>query len=92
MRNTLHFLARFMQLNIVVFSDRVILDVPVEQVTQSYHPVVVYHVFGQWPPCHALISFHSGKYPFHKVQQYKHIHQPAVINDLDVAVRGCTQC
>ncbi len=70
MRNILHFLALFRQLNIIVFSDRVIMDEPVEH----------------WPPCNALIAYHSGKYPLHKVIQYARIHRPAVINDIEMEV------
>ena len=73
MRNILHFLSRSEQLNIVVFSDRVILDVPIEQ----------------WPPCNALIAYHSGNFPTRKVQQYADMHKPAVLNSLHTEARAC---
>ena len=70
MRNVLHFLGHLKQLNIIVFGERVILDVPVEK----------------WPPCNALIAFHSGKYPLQKAIAYANMHNPAVINDLSTGV------
>ena len=70
MRNILHLLGHMAQLNIIVFGERVILDVPIEK----------------WPPCNAMVAFHSGKYPLHKVIAYAKMHKPAVINDLSIEV------
>ena len=41
-----------------------------------------------WPPCDALIAFHSGKFPLAKAIAYAKLHQPVQINDLEVQVCG----
>ena len=68
MRLILQLLAQYQVFDIVVFSDNVILNVPIEQ----------------WPPCDALLSYHSGKFPIDKVVQYQRLHNPVSINDLEM--------
>ena len=37
----------------------------------------------EWPKCDCLISFYSKDFPLKKVQEYKHLYNPFLINDLD---------
>ena len=68
MRLVLQLLAQYQVFDIIVFSDNVILNVPIEQ----------------WPPCDALLSYHSAKFPIDKVLQYQQLHNPVSINDLEM--------
>jgi hypothetical protein len=36
-----------------------------------------------WPKCDCLISFYSKDFPLKKVQEYKSLYNPFLINDLD---------
>lgn len=67
MEEILHRLEQFEHLRIVVFSETVIYEKPVEE----------------WPFCHVLISFHSKGFPLGKAQEYARLRQPFLINDLD---------
>ena len=70
MRYILHKLALFGQFDILVFSDRLILDVDVHE----------------WPPCDALLAYNSGKYPLSKVIEYSDMHSPVMVNSLRTEV------
>ena len=70
MRQILQLLAQYKVFDIIVFSDNVIMNAPVEQ----------------WPPCDALIAFHSGKFPLDKAIAYAKLHKPVMINDLEKQV------
>lgn len=37
----------------------------------------------EWPKCDCLISFYSKGFPLKKVQEYKNLHNPFLINDLE---------
>lgn len=67
MEEILHRLEQFEFIRIMVFSETMIHDQPVEE----------------WPLCHALISFHSKGFPLAKTQEYARLRQPFLINDLD---------
>ena len=73
MRQILQLLAQYKVFDIIVFNDNVIMNVPVEQ----------------WPPCDALIAFHSGKFPLDKAIAYARLHKPVMINDLEMEVSSC---
>lgn len=67
MEEILHRLEQFEFLRIIIFSETMIHQQPVEE----------------WPFCHVLISFHSKGFPLAKTQQYANLHEPFLINDLD---------
>ena len=67
MEEILKRLEEFEFLRILIFSDTLIHDKPIEE----------------WPFCHVLISFHSKGFPLSKTQEYARLHRPFLINDLD---------
>ncbi|CAF4897167.1 unnamed protein product [Rotaria sp. Silwood1] len=67
MEEILHRLEQFEFIRIIIFSEKMIHESPIED----------------WPFCHVLISFHSKGFPLAKTQQYARLHQPFLINDLD---------
>ncbi|CAF2982600.1 unnamed protein product [Rotaria socialis] len=67
MEEILHRLEQFEFMRIIVFSEPMIHEKPIDE----------------WPFCHVLISFHSKDFPLAKTQQYARLHKPFLINDLD---------
>ncbi|CAF4062380.1 unnamed protein product [Rotaria sp. Silwood2] len=67
MEEILHRLEQFEFIRIIVFSETMIHESPIED----------------WPFCHVLISFHSKGFPLAKTQQYARLNEPFLINDLD---------
>lgn len=67
MEEILHRLEKFEYLHIIVFSEKILHEDPIEE----------------WPLCHILISFHSKGFPLKKTQAYARLRQPFLINDLD---------
>lgn len=66
MQNILTRLAAHEFIEVVIFSDEVILDDPVEE----------------WPVCDCLVAFYSKGFPLDKAIQYVELRKPMVINDL----------
>ena len=60
-------LEQFEFLRIIIFSETIIYEKPVEK----------------WPFCHVLISFHNKDFPLSKTQEYARLYRPFLINDLD---------
>lgn len=54
--------------NIFVFSEDIIMNVPVDK----------------WPICDCLISFHSNGFPLAKAIEYVKLTNPFVLNDLEM--------
>jgi len=52
---------------IEIFNEELILNKPITE----------------WPKCDCLISFYSKDFPLKKVQEYKNLYNPFLINDLD---------
>lgn len=67
MEEILQRLEQFEFLQILVFSETLIHEKPIEE----------------WPFCHVLISFHSKGFPLAKTQEYARLHTPFLINDLE---------
>ncbi|CAM4743211.1 unnamed protein product [Rotaria magnacalcarata] len=67
MEEILHRLEQFEYIRIIVFSELMIQEKPIEE----------------WPICLVLISFHSKGFPLAKTQQYARLRKPILINDLD---------
>ncbi|KAI5105372.1 inositol hexakisphosphate and diphosphoinositol-pentakisphosphate kinase 1 isoform X5 [Silurus meridionalis] len=61
-------LCKFEYITVVIFSEEVILNEPVEK----------------WPLCHCLISFHSKGFPLDKAVSYAKLRSPLLINDLNM--------
>ena len=57
----------FFSCQLMVFEEEMIVNLPVEE----------------WPVVDALISFFSTGFPLHKAIQYKNLHKPFVVNDLE---------
>jgi len=53
---------------IVYFGDELILNAPVED----------------WPLCDVLIAFYSAGYPLEKAEEYSKLHEPFILNDLQM--------
>lgn len=61
-------LCKFEYITVVIFSEEVILNEPVEK----------------WPLCDCLISFHSKGFPLDKAVGYAKLRNPLLINDLNM--------
>ncbi|KAK7121494.1 hypothetical protein R3I93_022550 [Phoxinus phoxinus] len=61
-------LCKFEYITVVIFSEEVILNEPVEK----------------WPVCDCLISFHSKGFPLDKAVGYAKLRKPLLINDLNM--------
>ncbi|XP_018620569.2 inositol hexakisphosphate and diphosphoinositol-pentakisphosphate kinase 2-like isoform X2 [Scleropages formosus] len=68
MTQILERLCKFEYITVVIFSEDVILNEPVEQ----------------WPLCDCLISFHSKGFPLDKAVSYAKLRNPLLINDLNM--------
>ena len=66
MREILERLERFDYLNIIILTEELILNEPIEN----------------WPVVDCLISFHSKGFPLEKAVQYWKMHKPYLLNDL----------
>ena len=60
-------LEEFEYIKTIIFSERVILEEPVEN----------------WPICDCLIAFHSSGFPLEKSIAYKNLRNPFIINNLE---------
>ncbi|KAG8440584.1 hypothetical protein GDO86_006364 [Hymenochirus boettgeri] len=67
MTQILERLCKFDYITVVIMSEDVILNEPVEN----------------WPICDCLISFHSKGFPLDKAVAYSRLRNPVLINDLD---------
>ncbi|XP_039551177.1 inositol hexakisphosphate and diphosphoinositol-pentakisphosphate kinase 1 isoform X9 [Pimephales promelas] len=61
-------LCKFEYITVVIFSEEIILNEPVEK----------------WPLCDCLISFHSKGFPLDKAVGYAKLRNPLLINDLNM--------
>nr|XP_055047959.1 inositol hexakisphosphate and diphosphoinositol-pentakisphosphate kinase 1 isoform X10 [Misgurnus anguillicaudatus] len=68
MTEILERLCKFEYITVVIFSEEVILNEPVEK----------------WPLCDCLISFHSKGFPLDKAVSYAKLRNPLLINDLNM--------
>uniref|UniRef100_A0A3P9MQW4 Inositol hexakisphosphate and diphosphoinositol-pentakisphosphate kinase n=1 Tax=Oryzias latipes TaxID=8090 RepID=A0A3P9MQW4_ORYLA len=68
MTQILERLCKFEYIDVVIFSEEVILEEPVEK----------------WPHCDCLISFHSRGFPLDKAVEYAKLRNPLLINDLNM--------
>ncbi|XP_063781973.1 inositol hexakisphosphate and diphosphoinositol-pentakisphosphate kinase 1 isoform X15 [Pseudophryne corroboree] len=68
MTQILERLCKFEYITVVIMSEDIILNEPVEK----------------WPVCDCLISFHSKGFPLDKAVAYSKLRNPVLINDLDM--------
>ncbi|XP_056428075.1 inositol hexakisphosphate and diphosphoinositol-pentakisphosphate kinase 1 isoform X8 [Hyla sarda] len=68
MTQILERLCKFDYITVVIMSEDIILNEPVEK----------------WPICDCLISFHSKGFPLDKAVAYSKLRNPVLINDLDM--------
>lgn len=68
MKEIVRRLENFSRIQIIIFSEDVILNRPVEE----------------WPVVNALISFFSTGFPLDKAIEYKNLRNPFVVNDLEM--------
>lgn len=59
-------LLQYGEFEVVIFGDDTILNKPVDK----------------WPVVQCLLSWHSGKFPLHKAQEYVLLRKPYLINDV----------
>jgi hypothetical protein len=67
MQNILEQLGRYPDMNIICFSEDMILNKPVEE----------------WPVTEAFICFYSSGFPIEKTLKYTSMHKPIQVNDLE---------
>ncbi|EDO36324.1 predicted protein, partial [Nematostella vectensis] len=76
MQEILSRIMRFEFVDVVVFSDDMILNHQVEE----------------WPLCDALISFYSSGFPLDKAIEYSKLRNPFVLNDLEMQYTLLDRC
>ncbi|KAF0689637.1 Aste57867_18936 [Aphanomyces stellatus] len=68
MQEILRRLVKKKQFDLVIFTDDMILNRPIEE----------------WPICEAIFSFYSTGFPLAKAESYVHLRRPVLVNDLSM--------
>ncbi|ETV93146.1 hypothetical protein H310_12755 [Aphanomyces invadans] len=68
MQEILRRLVKKKQFDLVIFTDDMILNHPIEE----------------WPICEAIFSFYSTGFPLAKAESYVHLRRPVLVNDLSM--------
>ncbi|RHZ34542.1 hypothetical protein DYB37_006589 [Aphanomyces astaci] len=68
MQEILRRLVKKKQFDLVIFTDDMILNRPIED----------------WPICEAIFSFYSTGFPLAKAESYVHLRRPVLVNDLSI--------